>query len=143
MKKFAPKNQRNARRGFSVAEVIVALTVIVIVSAAAVVLIAAQIRADAKATRAFAATNMAENAIECFRYACDTAENEGEIRAAFESAFEKDGGGIGCGYEKNDSGIYEKNGLFAEIIIDGKTISVRITNAGGEDIVSVKNYKAG
>ena len=141
MKRFAPKNKNRSRRGFSVAEVIVALTVIVIVSAAAMVLIGAQIRADANAARTVAATNMAENAIECFRYACDTAEGE-NIEVVFKTAF----GTEGCGYTvSGENGTYTAthNGLTCTVQIrrDEKTADVAVTTASGETVVSVKNYK--
>jgi type II secretory pathway pseudopilin PulG len=120
--------------------VIVALTVIVIVSAAAVVLIAAQIRAETKAARTITATNMAENAVECFRYACD-AEGAAE---AFEDAF----GNSGCGYaltetETDTEYTAKHNGVTGYFTIDfnRKTIKVEIRNTDGETIVSVENYK--
>ena len=113
------------------AEVIIALPVIVIISAAAVVLISAQIRTETRAARTVTATNMAENAIECFRYACDT-------ETTFEVAFEK------CGYEvtPGENGIYttEYNGVFGTVEIVDKQISVTVKNASGETIVSVENY---
>ncbi len=135
-----PMRKRETRRGFTVAEVIVALTVIVIISAAAVVLISAQIRNESRAARTVTATNMAENAIECFRYACDTKTEDTEILAAFEDAF----GEGGCGYTKNGNGKYEKNGVFGTVDIDTqeKKITVTVTNTSGETIVSVENFKA-
>lgn len=137
MKRHAPKEKRNLRRGFTVAEVIIALTVIVIISAAAVVLISAQIRTETRAARTVTATNMAENAIECFRYACDTEpENDTARQTAFENAF----GEPGCGYKKNENGQYEHNGVFGTVEIIDKQISVTVKNASGETIVSVENY---
>ena len=140
--KRAPVKKRNLRRGFTVAEVIIALTVIVIISAAAVVMVAAQIRADAHSTRTVAATNMAENAIECFRYACHTASKNDDIAETFEELYTANNGGIGCGYTRIADGKYEHNGLVTEIEIEGNFISVSVKNAGGEAIVSVKDYRA-
>ena len=139
--KRAPMKKKNSRRGFSVAEVIVALTVIVIISASALVLIGAQIRADAKAASTVAATNMAENAIECFRYACDTAEGE-YIEVVFEGAY----GADGCGYAvRGENGTYTAthNGLICTVQMrwEEKTADVAVTTASGETVVSVKNYK--
>ena len=147
MKARTPKKKRDLRRGFTVAEVIIALTVILIVSAAAAVLTVAQVRAETKAARTITATNMTENAVECFRFACDTAETEEELSVAFESTF----GENGCGYALDSKGASdgaikytaEHNGVIGVIYIDppAKTICVSAMTAAGDILVSVENYK--
>ena len=150
MKTRTPKKKRDLCRGFTVAEVIIALTVILIVSAAATALIAAQVRAETKAERIVTATNIAENAVECFRFACDTAETEEALSSAFENAFGNGEGG--CGYTLDpkiteDGGrikyTAEHNGVIGVMYIDpvARTVSVYARTAAGDILASVENYK--
>lgn len=62
------------RRGFSVLELVVALTIIVLISAAAVTFLIAATKAEAKLTARMEVTNSAENAIEAFRYSSSAAD---------------------------------------------------------------------
>ena len=59
----------NSRKGFTIAELVVAMAIIVIVSATAIALINTQNTIHLRTMQTVEATNMAENAIECFRYA--------------------------------------------------------------------------
>ncbi|MBP3606396.1 MAG: type II secretion system protein [Clostridia bacterium] len=129
MKRRAP--EKNKKRGFTVAEVIIALTVIVTVSAAALVMISMQVRTETKAAQTIAATNMAENAIECFRYSYHSDTKE------FEQAFTE------CGYEKKAENLYTHGTLLCEIAIAGNEIDVTVRNARGETVASVENFLVG
>ena len=135
MKRCTQGEKRNARRGFCVAEVIVALAVIVTVSAAALTLIFAQIRTDTEAASVFAATNMAENAVECFRFARDTKEDLGELLER-------------CGYSVSFAdGRYtaERDGVFGEITVtpseSRSELEITVKNGKGDVLVSVEHYK--
>lgn len=64
-------DKTRSRRGITLVEVVVALTIIVIVSGAAIALISSHTKLEARTVQAVEAANIAENAIECFRYAKD------------------------------------------------------------------------
>ena len=135
MKKVISNIKKN-RRGFTVAEVIVALTVIIIVSGATLMLVASQANAETVAIQTIEATNIAENAIECFRYADG---NKGTFLSAFKA----------CGYEtisgegtKASPYTVEKDGLIVSIEIDSNTntITVSATNANEKTILGETTY---
>ena len=71
--------RKNTRKGFSLLEALVSLTVVVIVSIATITLMLTSARLDGENMRSFAAHNEAENAVECFRFA----ESENEFLQAF------------------------------------------------------------
>ena len=71
------------KRGFTIVELVVAMTIIVIVSATAIALINTQNTIHLRTMQTIEATNMAENAIECFRYVDSVDE--------FETAYAKTG----------------------------------------------------
>ena len=66
---MAKKNKNKSRRGFTIVELVVALTIIVLVSATAIGVVSVDNRAYAETADMIEATNIAENAIECFRFA--------------------------------------------------------------------------
>ena len=64
------KNNKNkSRGGFTIVELVIALSLIVIVSAAVTSMIASDNRVYTQSINTIEATNVAENAIECFRFA--------------------------------------------------------------------------
>ena len=81
MRNSKRKTHISSRRGFTVLEVVIALTVIVIVSASAFALIHSHIKLEQQSIQRIEATNIAENAIECFRFAKD----EAEFKIAYEA----------------------------------------------------------
>lgn len=66
---------KNSKRGISIAEVMVALAVITIVTAATVTLMITSANAENKAADAVHIVNTAENVVACFRFA----ENDEEF----------------------------------------------------------------
>lgn len=62
-------NKNRSRRGISLVEVVVALTVIAIISAAALSLVISSARVDANSLRSTQVTIAAENSLECYRFA--------------------------------------------------------------------------
>lgn len=74
MRKMNYKKIRS-RRGISLAEVMIALAIITIVSAAALSLTLSSAKVDAMALRTTQITMAGENALECFRYA----DNDGDF----------------------------------------------------------------
>lgn len=75
MKETKPKRARN-RRGMSLLEVVIALTVITIISASALSLVLSSAKSDAKALRTTQVIIAADNALECFKFA----DNEDEFK---------------------------------------------------------------
>ena len=63
------KKNMYSRRGVSLAEVVVALLVISIISVATMSVILLSAKQETKSMQAFEVRNSAENAIECFRFA--------------------------------------------------------------------------
>ena len=110
-------SKRNRKRGFTVVELVVALAVILIVSATAIGLVNTQNTIYLRTMQTTEATNMAENAIECFRFA---GKNDGE---SFEVLFER------TGYELQPETVdgatvytVESNGMEVTITINGSTL---------------------
>lgn len=110
-------NSIKNRRGFTVVELVVAITIIVIVSATAIGLINTQNKIHQQTMQTVEATNMAENAIECFRWANSISE--------FETAYEKTFNGKITIEGNTENGltdyIFEKNGMTVTIEIATKT----------------------
>ncbi|MBQ7326972.1 MAG: type II secretion system protein [Clostridia bacterium] len=77
-----------SRRGFTIVELVIALSVIVIVSGISIGVVAVNNKTYGETIDMIEATNIAENAIECFRYAVN---NQGEktVQELFEGSFEK------------------------------------------------------
>ncbi len=62
---------KGRKRGFTLLEAVVAITVVVLVSAAALTLALSSVRAEERALRLDEASILAENAVECYRAAGD------------------------------------------------------------------------
>lgn len=132
-KLFSKATKKRGRRGFSVAEVVVAIAVIVIVSASAITFIGVQTRAEAKAVASIEATNIAENAIECFRFAKKHGSGGAESHI-FETFMATD-----CGYTLVGDGPYTvtKNGATVTISISENTIEINAF-AGEKEILQTR-----
>ena len=132
MKKLISKLKEKSRRGFTVAEVVVALTIIVLVSGASMTLIAMQARNEVRAVQTIEATNIAENAIECFIYA------DGEI-GKFEGAFANSGYTL-TGVQGSGSYTVTKDGVTVNIKIVENKIEINAINAKGDTILGTTTY---
>lgn len=121
------------KKGFTIVELVVAMAVIVIVSTTAISLVGFQNRNYLRTTQTLTATNMAENAIECFRWAVDNAEaTDNDLEKKFYDAFVM----TGCldtekypkGEENNQNVYYsyeiEANGMTIEIKLTEKTETI-------------------
>lgn len=89
--KINKKELLRSRRGVTITEVVIALTIIGIISSAALTTVMHSLRVETQSFTVIEAENAAENALACFRYAED--ENE------FTEALCKTGA-----YEKQDDG---------------------------------------
>ena len=105
------------KRGISMAEVVISLTIITIVTSAALMLITSNTRAQAQSAAVLSATNTVENAIECYRFAEDTEFEElffGTVLG--DVAFTKEG----SKYE------FEYNGVSYEMTIDSEASTISV-----------------
>ena len=68
--------QLHSRKGVSIAEVVIALAIIAVISAFTLSLIVMSISVESKSVAAIEVKNAAENAIECFRFARDNQNEE-------------------------------------------------------------------
>lgn len=148
MKKVNSKINKNGRRGFTMVELVVALAIIAIVSIATVFLIITQTNMNAKSIQVVEATNVAENAIECFRFAVNVSgSDEAAIKSNFESAFKKSLG-LGEGEElkpkeeTDEYVIYEiiEHGATIEITIKGNEITIKAIASDRDIIIEKKTY---
>lgn len=96
------------RRGISMAEVVVALTVVVMVTAAAISVVIASIRYEAKYVNETTALSYCESAVECVRFA-DSDETLGKMLEKLDDEF-----------QETESGIYmlEKEGFTVTVEAD-------------------------
>lgn len=120
---MAKKNKNKSRRGFTIVELVVALTIIVLVSATAIGVVSVDNRAYAETADMIEATNIAENAIECFRFAGNT--------DAFEEAFSKSlTDKQDLSVEGNTYTVTQED-LVVTITINGNTITITADNENG------------
>lgn len=78
-----PMRRSNSKGGFAIVELVVAMSIIFIVSAVAIGIINTQNDYYRRTAQTVEATNMAENAIECFRYT----DNRSDFDDAFAATF--------------------------------------------------------
>ena len=125
-------SKKNGRRGFTIAELVVALAIIVIVSATAVAIVNSQNTIYLRTVQTTEATNMAENAVECFRFAVENPnntfiENGSEVKTdSISSAFYYMYSKTGCleeYTEAQDSYEIKTNGMTVTITIEGDTLT--------------------
>ena len=121
-------NSKRAR-GFTLIELVVAIAMILIVSGAGVLLVTTQTRVDAQANQAIEATNISENAIDCFRFAVNDPDNtdKEKVIAAFKAALENTG--IDIGDPVNGKFSFENDKTTIEITItqnDDKSYTIHI-----------------
>lgn len=119
--RYSNREGKNGRRGFTIVELVVAMAIILIVSGTGIALIMTQTKVDSQASQTLDATNVCENAIECFRYAVNVSasDTKDEVVATFKEAFEKTGTLLG---EPDENGKYTiSSGAIIEITITEKT----------------------
>lgn len=143
-------NSMKNRRGFTIVELVVAMVIIVIVSGAGISLVLTQSKVDSQATQTVDATNICENAIECFRYAVNVSSGDEEIKTNFYNAFVLTGALDTENYPQKDDednvkiyDNYEINASGAEITIaiDGNTIKVKAVDSFDVTIIDTTYTK--
>lgn len=133
MKKLNKNNIFASRRGFSMMEVVIGLTIIIIVSAASLTLILQHSKAEINVAQTIEATNVAENAIECFDEAEDIDEFE---KLFFTNIYNKT---IEPTVEEDVyTYTYQHKAIDFTIVINGNKIT--ITALGAKTIAGTDNY---
>lgn len=126
-KRVRRKDKRDiGRRGMSLVEVVVSLSLIMVISAAAFSLVLSSSKVEIEAMRSTEITMFADNSYDCFRYA----ENESEF---YELLQKLDEGFV------RDSGkfLLEKNNFAIEIIVaEYKNLSFTAYDTDGEKLYS-------
>ena len=153
---FRDREGSRSRRGFTLVEVVVALVIIVLVSGISIGVVTVNNKAHAETIDMIEATNIAENAIECFRFAV---RNGGDVKGTFEKRFAKsmgvdlefDDNGKATNYpfvtpENNteNPGSYTINEgrvvVTIEANFNSKSITITATNGGTNALIETKTY---
>ena len=132
--KWSPfPNREGRRKGFTIAELVVAMAIIFIVSATAIGIINTQNTVHLRTTQTVEATNMAENAIECFRYANSV---EG-----FEEAFEMTGITIdGTTDNTKTTFSFEESNMNVTITIEGNKLTFKAIAKDNGKVILEESY---
>ena len=127
---------KKARRGFSLAEAVVALAVVVIITVAALTMVTSSIVATINATNKAEAQIFAQNVWECFK----ASENEDKFLENVEFAI--DGTLMEQGINKYK---YNADGFNAKIEVNSSftELTVTVNDNKGEQIVSLNYTKGG
>ena len=148
---FRDREGSRSRRGFTLVEVVVALVIIVLVSGISIGVVTVNNKAHAETIDMIEATNIAENAIECFRFAV---RNGGEdVKGTFEKhlaksmgvelEFDDDGKIINYPFvtpENPDSYTITEGRVVVEMKINGNSITITATNGGTNALIETKTY---
>ena len=119
-----------SRRGFTIVELVIALSVIVIVSGISIGVVAVNNKTYGETIDMIEATNIAENAIECFRYAKNNSLTDDEFIELLKGTGVtpvKDG-------DNEDSYLVIQNDLEVKIVITGNTIAVSAKNSNDDNL---------
>ena len=116
--------RNRSRRGISLVEVVVALAVITIISAAALSLVISSARVDANSLRSTQITIAAENSLECYRFA--------ESEEKFAELLEKTGD-----YKKvDDAYVMTEKAYVITVNYTNTRLTFSATDGDGEEIYS-------
>lgn len=117
-------NKNRSRRGISLVEVVVALTVITIISAAALSLVISSARVDANSLRSTQVMMAAENVLECYRFA----ESEEEFAALLEKT--------GDYIKVDDAYVLTEKAYVITVHYTDTKLTFSATDGDGEEIYS-------
>ena len=131
MKKVNTQEYRASRRGFSLVEVVVGMVLIIMVSGASIFLVMQHSKAERTVLWTVEATNIAENAIECFH-----AANVTEDTSEFEKLFF---GGV-YGWSDDDDVPYDKTGVNTYVYVDnGLKVAINIDTVNNTISIEVQS----
>ena len=139
MKKVNTQEYRASRRGFSLVEVVVGMVLIIMVSGASIFLVMQHSKAERTVLWTVEATNIAENAIECFHAANDTEHfKELFFGGVYGPDYENLAGYVYKNYDPIHTYEYNHQGLDVtiEINTNTNTISVEVMSPDREAILT-------
>ena len=127
-------NREGNRRGFTIVELVVTLTIIVLVSAISIGVVAVNNKTYGETIDMIEATNIAENAVECFRFAKNTG-------ADFKTTLVKtlSDGQIFTEVEENSYTV-SIDDVVVSISISGNTITVSASSETDENLLEPITY---
>lgn len=125
----------NKKKGFSLVEAVIALTVVVIVSFAALSLVLSSTTTKVNAVNKSKAQYFAYNALECFKASDDTTEFENNIVFAEGLTPTKD--------ENTYIFVSEENKFTAAVTINGKAFEITVWDKYNDEIISFDYTKGG
>jgi len=135
-------DEKGSRRGFTIVELAMALAIIVIVTAVSIGVVAVDSKTHGETIDMVEATNIAENAIECFRYAVNTSGNNNETKkTTFENCFAKS---INLEYKNGDTPPFSisdpAEGVYTYTITDGRVnVTLRVNFEGNSITITATN----
>ena len=146
-----------SRSGFTLVEVVVALVIIVLVSGISIGVVTVNNKAHAETIDMIEATNIAENAIECFRFAVENtklSKNDGEsddvfnaryetsLKTAFKTNFEKTGSTLVETAVNSNTYTVTDGRVVVSISLnfDDNSITITATNGGTNALIETKTY---
>ena len=136
-------HQKHSRRGFTIVELVVTLTLIVLVSVISIGVVAVNNKAYGETIDMIEATNIAENAVECFRFVKNNHINIEDEENGFKSLMKK-AGIILVDAETNDEIDYaytaNVDDVVVKIEIKGNTITVSARSDTDENLLEPKSY---
>ena len=137
-------NREGNRRGFTIVELVVTLTIIVLVSAISIGVVAVNNKTYGETIDMIEATNIAENAVECFRFAVNNPQTgENGVKLAFEAAFSQTNQTLNAVAEPVDCDYaYTVNvdDVVVSISISGNTITVSASSETDANLLEPITY---
>ena len=127
-----PMRRGNSKGGFAIVELVVAMSLIFIASAVAVGIIKTQNDYYRRTAQTVEATNMAENAIECFRYT-DTTDGTDDFDDAFERSFTDE-------TPPENLHRFEISEMKITLTFEENTITFHAEDAESGEIILVQSY---
>ena len=138
-------NRSKKKGGFVLAEVVIALSVILLVTVSALTIAIASVSARIKTVNESLACDFAENVLECFKAADNGEEFLANVKFA-EGVTLSDGAASGSGvsYIHNDEKHKFKATVFVDFSgADRQRMNIEVTNDEGEALVSFSYVKGG
>lgn len=138
--------KKNSRRGFTIVELVVTLTLIVLVSVISIGVVAVNNKAYGETIDMIEATNIAENAVECFRFAVNTTSDDEACKSAFENAFNETVASLQVentakeGYTNSYKVSIDDMVVEIDIDINTKKITVSARSDTDENLLEAKSY---
>lgn len=134
-------NSNKSKRGFTIVELVVALAIVLTMSFAAISTIDFQNRVYRNTLQTTEATNLAENAVECFRFA-----GKAGFAGAYQISLKDDNGKTIMMSETtgDDNGTatytFQKNGMDVKIVVTENTLIFTATTIDTKDVVLEESY---